>query len=202
MKQKMLINYLKYSHRNIVKYSLIKAIQRLFIAKLIFFLLPLTIINAESSHISLSKRNIVVTNFEIMGDLGGIQFKVPHQKRIQMASDKVREKLQNTNLYKVVDNKIASVVIKKISEGQYVTLCNGCELDIAKKLGAEYILLPWVYRVSNLILTMHFEIKEVATGKTVIRKVLDFRGDNDKAWLRAINHFIRFLNENEDKLKK
>ncbi len=53
--------------------------------------------------------------------------------------------------------------------------------------------MPWVYRVSNLILTLNYEIRDAATGAVVARKSFDFRGDNDAAWDRAIAYMVRDL---------
>ncbi|MGH7428920.1 MAG: DUF2380 domain-containing protein [Candidatus Methylomirabilaceae bacterium] len=36
---------------------------------------------------------------------------------------------------------------------------------MAKQLNAEQVLVPWVFRMSNLVLTMHVEIRDVATGR-------------------------------------
>lgn len=68
---------------------------------------------------------------------------------------------------------------------------------MARQLNAEQILVPWVFRMSNLILTMHVEIRDTATGRIVVKKALDFRGDNDIAWTRAIEYLIRELKDRE-----
>ena len=53
------------------------------------------------------------------------------------------------------------------------------------------MLVCRVFRVSNLILTLTYEIMDVATGQITDRKSFDFRGDNDVAWTRAIDYMVR-----------
>jgi hypothetical protein len=45
--------------------------------------------------------------------------------------------------------------------------------------------------MSNLVLTLHVEIKDVASGRTVFRRALDFRGDNDMGWERAVLYLVK-----------
>ena len=42
---------------------------------------------------------------------------------------------------------------------------------------------------------MHVEIRDVATGRTIMKKALDFRGDNDATWIRAIEYWIRYMRD-------
>ena len=55
--------------------------------------------------------------------------------------------------------------------------------------------MVWVNRVSALILSITFEIHDVATGQIVARKSFGFRGDNDTSWTRAIDYMVRDLGE-------
>lgn len=50
-------------------------------------------------------------------------------------------------------------------------------------------------RVSNLILTLTYEIHDVRTGEIVARKSYDFRGDNDTAWSHAIVYMVQDMKE-------
>jgi hypothetical protein len=47
--------------------------------------------------------------------------------------------------------------------------------------------------MSILVLTMHIEVKDVKSEKILISKAYDFRGDNEKAWLRAAKFMVRDL---------
>jgi hypothetical protein len=39
------------------------------------------------------------------------------------------------------------------------------------------------------------DIRDADTGRPVVRKVLDFRGDNDRAWQRAALYLARQLEQ-------
>lgn len=64
--------------------------------------------------------------------------------------------------------------------------CNGCELALAGKLGADLAALGWVQKVSNLILNLNLEVREVATGRLVRAGSVDIRGNTDESWRRGL----------------
>ncbi len=68
--------------------------------------------------------------------------------------------------------------------------CQGCELDLAKKLGAEYAAFGWVQKVSNLILNINMQIREVASGRLVRAGSVDIRSNTDEAWRRGLVYLI------------
>jgi uncharacterized protein DUF2380 len=135
---------------------------------------------------------LVVLDVELTGDLGGPEFVAQHDARLKMASARLRENVSRTGLYSVVDPAPAQDLINQL-ESQYLYLhdCNGCELDIGRQLEADQVLVAWVNRISGLILTLTYEIHDVATGQTTAAKTFSFRGDNDVAWTRAIDYLVR-----------
>ena len=68
--------------------------------------------------------------------------------------------------------------------------CNGCELDLARALGAEQAALAWVGKTSNLILDITLRIGEVETGKLVRAGSVAIRGNTDESWLRGIRYLV------------
>jgi hypothetical protein len=84
-------------------------------------------------------------------------------------------------------------VVDAAQLGTDIHNCNRCEYDLALALDADKVMIGWIYKMSILILTMHIEVKDVASGKTLISKAYDFRGDNEKAWLRAGKYMVRDL---------
>lgn len=79
--------------------------------------------------------------------------------------------------------------------GTYLYECNGCELEIARKLGADRVLTAWVQKVSNLILNMNIEVKDVKTGEVTLKKSVDIRGNTDQSWSRGISYMTRDMVE-------
>jgi hypothetical protein len=134
----------------------------------------------------------VVLDVELTGDLGGPEFVAQHDARLKMASARLREKIARTGLYSVVDPAPAQDLINQLeSQYRYLHDCNGCDLDIARQLAADQVLVAWVNRVSGLILSLTYEIHDLATGQTAVSKTFSFRGDNDAAWTRAIDYLVR-----------
>ena len=152
--------------------------------------------SSDSSTPSPLKR-LALLDFELIGDVGGSSFEAEHRQRLRMASATLRDELGRSHLYNVVDNAPAADFIERLRSGQYLHRCNGCELDIARQLNAELVLVPWVYRVSNLVLTLHVTIRDVATDRIIMKKALDFRSDNETGWTRAIAYLVRDMKERQ-----
>src|ERR1041384_7207258 len=132
---------------------------------------------------------LVVLDVELTGDLGGPEFEKEHEARIKMASARLREKISQTGKYAVIDPAPAQDFIDQLaSRYRYLHDCNGCDLDIGRQLEADQVLVAWVNRVSGLILTLTYEIHDVATGQIAARKSFGFRGDNDSSWTHAIDY--------------
>jgi hypothetical protein len=139
---------------------------------------------------------LVVLDLELSGDQGGPEFATEHQARLKLASTKLREDLSRTGRYQLVDSTSAQSTIDEMkSRYLYLHDCNGCDLDLGRQLGADLVLVAWVDRVSALILSLTYEIHDVATGQITARKSFGFRGDNDTSWTRAIDYMVRDLQE-------
>ena len=143
---------------------------------------------------------LAVLNMELTGDQGGPQFAAEHAARLRMESDELRHELELSGLYRTVDTSPAQPLIASLAaQHAYLHDCNGCDLEIGKKLGADQVLVTWVDRVSGLILSLTYEFHDVASGQIVARKSYDFRGDNDSAWTHAITYMVRDLKETDRK---
>jgi hypothetical protein len=141
-------------------------------------------------------QRLAVLDIELTGDLGDPQLKAEHETRLRMASERLRRELASSGLYQIVDNAPAGALIDELkSQQHYLHDCNGCDLDVGKRLGADEVLVAWVDRVSNLILSLTYEIDNVKTGQIDDRKSYDFRGDNDTAWIHAIHFMVQDMKE-------
>ena len=69
--------------------------------------------------------------------------------------------------------------------------CNGCELRMAQRLGADFAVVAEVQKVSNLILSMNVVVRASATGETVRALAVDIRGNTDESWRRGIGYIFR-----------
>ena len=68
--------------------------------------------------------------------------------------------------------------------------CNGCELPLARQLGADFAAGGWVQKVSNLILNVNLQIRDVATGRLVQSGSVDIRGNTDESWRRGTRYLL------------
>lgn len=101
--------------------------------------------------------------------------------------------MQDKNLFNIVGDTQTLAAIEKLSEQQYIQRCNGCELKLAAKHGAAQVIVPWIERMSMLVQSMVLEVRDVETQEVILRKAYNFRGNNDKAWFRAISFYLRDL---------
>lgn len=74
--------------------------------------------------------------------------------------------------------------------------CYGCDVRMGEDLGADYVLVGEVQKVSNLILSMNLVLRNVPEGRMVRGLSVDIRSNTDESWLRGIdyildNHFFR-----------
>jgi hypothetical protein len=143
-----------------------------------------------------SPPSLAVLDIELTGDTGGPQFAAEHAARLKMASDRLRQQLRDSGLYRVLDLAPVQPLISRLAAQQaHLYDCNGCDLDVGKELGANQVLVTRVDRVSGLILSLTYEFHDVTSGQIVGRKSYDFRGDNDAAWTHAISYMVRDLQE-------
>ena len=137
---------------------------------------------------------LAVLDLELTGDLGGPEFAAEHAARLKTETARLRQDLEGTGLYRILDNSAAQAMIDTLkSQQSYLHDCNGCDLDVGRSLHADQVLVAWVDRVSGLILSLTYEIHEVQTGQIAARKSFDFRGDNNNAWNHAIDYMVRDL---------
>lgn len=85
----------------------------------------------------------------------------------------------------------ASDVRAKIDAGQDLGQCGGCEVDFGKALGADIVAWLQVQKVSNLILNMNVYMADVATGKVLLARSVDIRGNTDESWSRSLTYLMK-----------
>jgi hypothetical protein len=77
--------------------------------------------------------------------------------------------------------------------------CHGCEVRMGEDLGADYVLVGEVQKVSNLIISMNLVVRDVATGQMVGGQSVDVRSNTDDSWLRGIRYIMDHSIFNGDK---
>lgn len=107
--------------------------------------------------------------------------------RIEMLDKEARKALAAHGLEPV---DTASVAAKRDAVAS-LRDCNGCDLDLARELGAELSSFGWVQKVSNLILNINLQIRDVASGRLIKAGSVDIRGNTDKSWSRGLSFLMK-----------
>ncbi len=110
------------------------------------------------------------------------------QRRIAAISDQFRKLLAESARYDVVDLLPASAEIE--AAGTFRG-CNGCDVKIARGLGAEVSMTGVVQKVSNLILNINIYVRDARSGKLLQAMSADIRGNTDKSWARGVSWPVR-----------
>ncbi len=69
--------------------------------------------------------------------------------------------------------------------------CNGCDVDLAQKLGAQVSVAAWVQKVSRLILNVNVTIRSVPGNRLLYGGSVDIRGDTDESWQRGLRYLVK-----------
>ena len=142
---------------------------------------------------------IAVLDFEIEDDTaaqGGVSDPAAQRQRLDMVTSITREGLADGAAFQVVDNQGAQALIARTRALQSLHTCNGCELDIGRALGADLVLVGWVQKVSNLILNINAGVKDVKTGRILVVRSVDMRGNTNASWERAARRLAQQIREN------
>jgi hypothetical protein len=150
-------------------------------------------LSASAAAPAADKPTLAVLPFEINDTSGEVGGPSRHDAMLAGLTRVVSRAIADSELYTIVPEDRVADAVARVNPGTFLRACNGCELDIARKAGADQVLIGWIWKVSTLIGTLHIEIKDVATGRTVYARVFDFRGDNEKAWQRAATYMVGTL---------
>ena len=136
---------------------------------------------------------LVILPFEIVDNTPVPGAEERHAKMLGEMVRNVSEQIEKAGIYHVASQKQVDDTVADAHLGTDIHTCNHCEIDMAKQLGGDKVMVGWIYKMSLLILTLHIEVKDVASERTLISKAYDFRGDNEKAWRRAAQYMVRDL---------
>lgn len=109
------------------------------------------------------------------------------QGRLMRAGDQVRKALADSGRFTVLDMAPVNVA----AHGSNLQACGGCEVALARQLGADLVITGTVQKVSNLILNINFYLRDVHTGQLVTAMSADMRGNTDESWTRAADYLLR-----------
>ncbi|WP_018390277.1 DUF2380 domain-containing protein [Ancylobacter sp. FA202] len=133
---------------------------------------------------------VVVFEFELLDTSGEFDPRGPKPDeihRLDLITGEMRKRLKEAG-FELVD---LAPQAAQIEEATPFRNCNSCELKIARALGAEIEVIGLVQKVSNLILNINFQLRDVATGQVLRAGSADIRNNTDESWLRGVSYLIR-----------
>ena len=108
-------------------------------------------------------------------------------QRLAMVGDVLRRMLSENGVPPV---DLAPVRARMDKVGA-VSRCNGCDVDMARDLGAALAVTGSVHKISNLILNMTVVIRNAASGDMVRIGHVSIRGNTDESWSRGLSYLVR-----------
>jgi Protein of unknown function (DUF2380) len=120
-------------------------------------------------------------------DTSGEGAKPGQAERLKLATSKLTELMEHTGRYRGVD---LSPFTARIAATEPRYNCNECWRDVARDAGAELAVLAVVHKVSTLISSVDLYVADLATGKYIAHADAQFRGDDDRAYVRAFEFLV------------
>ena len=128
-------------------------------------------------------KKILILDFEMIDTSNEpTDQRADHARRLEIARDAIAHGLAARETYVVLDRAPIKNDIDAVMKQTYLRTCNGCEFDLARKLGADLVLLGVVNKVSLLILSMGVSIFRVDSREMIYHQSFDFRGDSDRSY--------------------
>lgn len=140
-------------------------------------------------------KSIAILDFELIDEQRDMAPATVEYQRLVVVRDQLAEAFAKEGLYRVIDLAPAAELMKRLKSEQRLHECNGCEIDIAKVVKADRVLVGWVQKVSNLILNLNIQIEDTSTGAVIFVTSVDMRGNTDESWRRSVAYLVRRMVE-------
>ena len=140
-------------------------------------------------------KTIAILEFDLVDDQYELSPASVEYQRLTAIHNQLQDEFAKNGLYRVIDVGPAMELIKMHQSRSQLRECNGCELDIARSLQADRVLIGWVQKVSNLIVNINIQIEDAATGAILLNKSVDLRGNTDESWRRGVSYIVKSMIE-------
>ena len=119
----------------------------------------------------------------------GVRGPSPDEKRrLEVAYQELVKRVAADGRYEIVD---LAPVAKEVADGQPYYNCNGCEVDIAKKVHADLVMTSVVEKISETHLSLTVSIVDVAKSQLVSNASVLIQGNTDEAWLHGVKWLVK-----------
>lgn len=137
-------------------------------------------------------RRVLVMDFEVLEDHPQADLAAALAQRAAASSQLLRQRLTDAQLYTVVGPAAAQGALTTLRERHAVLYeCVGCAQTLGQAAKTELVLMPWAQVVSQLIINLNVELRDVASDRVLLNKSVDLRGNNDDSWTRGVRYMVR-----------
>src|ERR1700730_15324776 len=135
-------------------------------------------------------QSVAVFDFELIdtsleGAIRGAR--LDEQERLARLSDQLRQLLRASGRISLVD--ITPIASEALASN--LQACGGCDIQLARRIGAELAITGTVQKVSNLILNINIYVRDASSGATIAAMSADMRGNTDESWSRTLDWLVR-----------
>lgn len=109
------------------------------------------------------------------------------KRRLAIITEELTKLIKQSGRYEVLD---PAPIAAEIEEKAPMHKCNGCEDDLAKKVGAEVAFIGTVRKASDVLFTVSVYIRDVASAKVIKQASSEIYGNTDAMWLRAVRYLV------------
>ena len=136
-------------------------------------------------------KKIAVFNFDLIddsqeGETNGVR--ADETQRLILISDELRRLMKADGRYELVDMTPIAADIERVKP---MYKCNSCEDELARKVGADYLMIGTVQKVSNLILNLNLYVRDVAQAKIIQGMSSDIRSNSDDSWMHGVRWVVK-----------
>lgn len=110
------------------------------------------------------------------------------QARLKSINDELRGILAADGQHQLIDT---APIATEIEAAAPIVDCNGCEIDLAKKLNGEVLYTGIVDKASDTLLNMRIMETDVQTGQLKRAGNVVIQGNTDDAWLRGVRWLMK-----------
>lgn len=139
---------------------------------------------------------VAIFGFELFDDTADQRDSIRQEQaaRLRLVNDELVRLLTQSGQMTPVD---LAPYAARIDEASPFYKCNDCESEIAAQAGARLEAVGVVRKVSNLILSIELQVKEVdlkgveGSAKVVRAGQVDIRGNTDESWVRGVRYLVK-----------
>jgi hypothetical protein len=109
------------------------------------------------------------------------------KRRLGLITEELTKLIKESGRYEVVDS---APIAAEIEEKSPMYKCNGCEDDLAKKVGADVAFVGTVRKASDVLFTVSIYIRDISKERVAKQGSSEIYGNTDAMWLRAVNYIV------------